>query len=73
MARIISASETRQTSAARGRGLFQVLLDAATMWRHRRELSDLPPDRLRDLGLSKEDVRAEVQKPIWNAPDNWLR
>ncbi len=39
------------------------------VWRHRhatrRELRDLPPQMLRDIGLTPEDARREADKPFW--------
>jgi hypothetical protein len=34
-------------------------------WRERRDLSDLDDHMLRDLGLTREDVRAEIGQPWW--------
>ncbi|MFE1598852.1 DUF1127 domain-containing protein [Methylobacterium sp. ID0610] len=37
------------------------------LWRSRtrRELADLSPEQLRDVGLSPAAVRAELRKPFW--------
>jgi uncharacterized protein YjiS (DUF1127 family) len=40
-------------------------------WRHRhqtrRDLRDLPPHLLRDIGLTAADAEAEARKPFWRA------
>jgi len=42
-----------------------------TQWserrRTRRELADLPPHLLRDIGMTQEAARAEAAKPFWRA------
>lgn len=35
------------------------------------DLSRLSDDQLRDIGLTRDDVRAELEKPLWNAPAYW--
>ena len=60
---------TAQNSAIpRGFSLTAVLkraLAIAEVARQRRALGLLEDDRLADLGLSRADVRAELQKPFW--------
>ena len=34
-------------------------------WRERRDLSDLDDHMLRDIGLTRDNVRAETEKPWW--------
>ncbi|MCV2868098.1 hypothetical protein OEW28_05605 [Defluviimonas sp. WL0002] len=41
--------------------------------RDRRALSRLEPRLLRDIGLTADQVRAELEKPVWDVPKNWLR
>jgi uncharacterized protein YjiS (DUF1127 family) len=36
--------------------------------RQRRKLSELTPDLLQDVGLTPEDVRTELKRPVWDAP-----
>jgi uncharacterized protein YjiS (DUF1127 family) len=47
------------------------LLAGATRWqdraRQRRTLAELPEPLLRDVGLTREDVQAELRKPFWRA------
>lgn len=37
--------------------------------RERRRLADLPPDRLRDVGLTPGQAQAEARRPFWDLPD----
>jgi uncharacterized protein YjiS (DUF1127 family) len=57
----------------RPRGLVERLLAAMALRRSRRTLGGLDGDRLRDLGLTREDALAEARRSCWNAPDHWLR
>ena len=43
------------------------------VWRQRRALSELAPERLADLGLTREQVRIESARPMWDVPAGWLR
>lgn len=55
------------------RGLLSTLLRLDAAYRDRCKLDSLPPERLRDLGLTKDDVRCELRGSLWDAPDHWLR
>ena len=50
---------------ARRAGLLTRLADWDARFRHRRALERLGPEMRADLGLSAEDIRQEVAKPIW--------
>ncbi len=41
--------------------------------RERRALAQLNADQLRDIGISAHDAEAEARRPVWDAPDMWLR
>lgn len=72
----MSVATTRTHSAARahrGPGFLVWLRLALAARRQRRALSALPPERLRDIGISAEAARREAEKPIWNVPAHWLR
>ncbi len=53
------------------RGLWRSLIALITTWQtraqQRRELVEMEPWVLRDLGLSKTDAAAESAKPFWRA------
>jgi uncharacterized protein YjiS (DUF1127 family) len=49
------------TSAA----VVEVVLDWFERARERRHLSELSDHMLKDIGLSRADVEAEVVKPFW--------
>ena len=49
---------------------------ALTMFDVRRtriDLSRLSDDQLRDIGLTREQVEAELSRPVWDVPANWRR
>lgn len=37
------------------------------------DLSKLTDKQLRDVGLTREDVEAELACPVWDVPPNWRR
>ncbi|TCO70899.1 DUF1127 domain-containing protein [Rhodovulum euryhalinum] len=39
----------------------------------RRRLADLDDAMLRDIGLTREQARAEARRPVWDVPKSWLR
>ena len=43
----------------------EMLLTWLDRTRHRRQLGQLSPHMLKDIGLSRADVEAEVAKPFW--------
>lgn len=45
---------------------------AMDLWQQRRALAVLDDARLADLGLSREQARAEAARPFWDAPKHWL-
>jgi len=47
--------------------LFVPLRSWLSRARSRRELADLNDDQLRDVGLNREMIRREVEKPFWMA------
>lgn len=53
------------------RGLLPRLLDLIALRRQRRDLRDLPPHILRDIGLTEDEARAEADRPLWDVPPHW--
>ncbi|NNE79529.1 MAG: DUF1127 domain-containing protein [Silicimonas sp.] len=39
----------------------------------RRTLSKLDDHLLDDIGISREAARKEARRPVWDAPNQWLR
>jgi uncharacterized protein YjiS (DUF1127 family) len=52
---------------------FHRLLQRLALGRSRRRLAQLEDHLLRDVGLTPSEAQREAEKPIWNAPDHWLR
>ena len=44
---------------------------AAAVMRQRRALNRLDAAALKDLGLTRADVEAELKRPVWDVPTNW--
>lgn len=49
------------------------VLNRIKMQRSRHRLSQLDAKALRDIGLSQAEANREAQKPIWDAPNHWLK
>ena len=60
-------------SATTRPALLGVVLKALSIWRERQTLAGLDDHRLRDLGLERTDVETETKRPVWDAPNRWLR
>ncbi len=52
-------------------GLLERLRRAEALHRQRTALTRLDAERLRDLGLTEAEARAEACRPIWDAPAHW--
>lgn len=39
----------------------------------RLDLAQLSPELLRDVGLTHDDVQAEIARPVWDVPQHWRR
>lgn len=71
----MTPSLTRQTCRpARQRlSLTARILRAVELTRQRRQLAQLDPHLLDDIGLSRNDALIEAARPPWDAPAHWLR
>ncbi|MBK5935180.1 uncharacterized protein YjiS (DUF1127 family) [Rhodovulum imhoffii] len=49
---------------------FSLALTAA---RQRRHLAQLDDALLRDIGLTRQDVQHELERPVWDVPASWLK
>ncbi|MFV2051911.1 DUF1127 domain-containing protein [Aliiroseovarius sp. YM-037] len=54
-------------------GLLARIGHAFALRRQRLHLDRLDDAALRDIGLTRRDVDREVSRPMWDAPDHWLR
>lgn len=55
------------------RNLLRRIGLAAALRRQRGDLLALDDTRLRDIGLTREQVDAEARLPCWDVPRHWLR
>lgn len=53
--------------------LLGTVLKALSIGRERKRLRDLDAHLLNDLGLSQADVELETKRPVWDAPNRWMR
>ena len=49
------------------------LLTMFDVRRTRLDLDRMSDDQLRDIGLTREDVAAEMGRPLWDVPAHWRR
>lgn len=49
------------------------IMTMLTLRRSRLDLAHLSDDQLRDIGLTRDQVAAEIARPIWDVPANWRR
>ena len=54
-------------------GVLRRILAWHLLARERIALSKLDDHLLEDLGLTREDAQKEANRPVWDAPDQWLR
>lgn len=54
-------------------GFLRVVLKALSIWRERQHLQELDTHLLQDLGLTRTDVEMETNRPVWDAPNRWMR
>ena len=67
---------TLSTSRGSHRGSLRPihrLVSLMSLGRSRRRLGELEEHLLRDIGLTSAEARRESERPIWNAPEHWLR
>lgn len=53
--------------------LLERLLTMFDVRRTRIDLARLSDDQLHDIGLTRDEVRAELDRPVWDVPLNWRR
>ncbi len=49
------------------------ILILLSLRRSRLDLAGLSDDRLRDIGLTRDQVADEIARPVWDVPANWRR
>lgn len=54
-------------------GWIERILTVFDVRQTRIDLSRLSDEQLRDVGLTREDVEAEIARPVWDVPENWRR
>ena len=59
--------------AARRRSVFGMLGDLIALRRQRLELLQLDARALKDIGVTREAAEDEARRPLWDAPDHWMR
>ncbi|EKE43927.1 hypothetical protein OCGS_1908 [Oceaniovalibus guishaninsula JLT2003] len=68
-----SMTRTLSHATAPRRPLLERLADWQSLYRQRHALAALDAGRLRDLGLTAQQARAEASRPVWDAPATWRR
>ncbi|MDX1742995.1 MAG: DUF1127 domain-containing protein [Ruegeria sp.] len=50
-----------------------LLWDALALRRQRRTLAKLDDKALDDIGITREQAKAEAARPVWDAPEYWQK
>lgn len=69
----ISARARGATCARPSRSVFGRLRMAFALSKQRRELANLDDALLEDIGVTREQAVKESERPVWDAPRNWMR
>ena len=64
-------STTMPHGGHRSHSLLARLRLGLTVRRERRRLAELDDAALRDIGVSRDQARAEAERPIWDVPAYW--
>lgn len=67
------AARSLHTRSRRGSSLFALLRRALAARRERGALARLDERMLIDIGLTRDQARAETARPMWDVPPHWLR
>jgi len=41
------------------------------LWRQRRALAKMDARQLADIGVTRDQARAEAARPLWDVPSHW--
>ncbi|MGL4309267.1 MAG: DUF1127 domain-containing protein [Paracoccaceae bacterium] len=52
-------------------GVMKYLFRLIAIRSHRRRLKDMPDELLNDIGLTRDQARAEAARPVWDVPASW--
>ena len=58
---------------SRYRNARKSVMDYIDLYRQRRALEEMDDAQLKDIGLTRDDVRKEAARPFWDAPGHWLK
>ncbi|MFN3662902.1 DUF1127 domain-containing protein [Yoonia sp.] len=51
--------------------LWRRVMQMIGLARQRRDLRDLDPHLLDDIGITRQDALREAEKPLWDVPRHW--
>ena len=73
MTMITDFAPTRLATARRPRFSLGSIVTAFRVMRERARLASMDDRELADIGLTREQATREAARPIWDAPQTWLR
>ncbi|CUH64127.1 hypothetical protein TG4357_01092 [Thalassovita gelatinovora] len=73
MSMMINTQANRRPANGRTASFFTRLMQANALMRQRHALRMLDQAALDDMGLSRAQADAEARRPIWDAPNAWLK
>ena len=65
LSRLSTVTHADARRRIRPRGWLLAIFEMHEHWRQRQALTELDDRMLADLGLTRDEVRAEVTKPFW--------
>lgn len=63
----------RSSGVRRAPSLISRLFQSREIARQRRKLAALDDALLDDIGLTRHQAEHEAERPVWDAPRNWMR
>ncbi len=69
-AKRISTSSSHGTSIG-PRVVWRRIVALYSLQRQRRQLAELEPHLLEDIGIDRNDAQREASRPFWDAPAHW--
>ena len=68
-----TAAPSRAKRATRPTSLVAKVLTLLAITRERHALHTLDEHLLQDIGKTRNEVEREARRPIWDAPNRWMR
>jgi len=68
---MVDFSCSSPTSFAPSRNRAFGFMNYLALWRQRRALAKMDARQLADIGVTRDQARAEAARPLWDVPSHW--